>query len=61
MRTIYFRAPNGRIEHITRDSQLTLCGLSARIGSRFTNADRGPDKKIRPTCTECLAVWRSAR
>jgi hypothetical protein len=51
--TTYFRAPGSRTEHITRDGTTTLCGISARYGARFTDADRGPDAKIRPLCHNC--------
>lgn len=53
---LYFRAPGSRIEHLTRDSVITLCGNNARPGARYSDADRGPDAKIRPLCTKCRAA-----
>lgn len=56
MATTYFRGYRGRVEHITTDLKMTLCGLSARPGARYTDAERGGDKTIRPTCPTCRAV-----
>ena len=58
MTTTYFRVNRGRIEHITRDGQTTLCGIDARHGARFTDAERGPDAKIRPLCPRCRLAAR---
>lgn len=51
--TQFFRAPGSRIEHLTRDGRITLCGLSARLGARYTASDVRQDHKIRPMCTAC--------
>lgn len=51
--TIFFRAPGSRIEHFTRDRQVTLCGKDARFGARFSASERGQDAKLRPLCTKC--------
>ena len=52
----YFRAPGSRIEHVTVDSVVTLCGIGARIGARYTDAERGGDAKLRPLCGKCRAA-----
>jgi hypothetical protein len=52
----YFRAPGSRIEHATVDSLVTLCGIDARIGARYTDAERGMDAKLRPLCSKCRAA-----
>lgn len=54
--TLYFRAPGSRIEHLTRDSQVTLCGKNARAGARYTPADNRVDSKLRPLCKKCEAA-----
>jgi hypothetical protein len=53
MSTTYFRAPGGRIEHITADSITTVCGIPAVVGAHFTDKDRGPNAKVRPLCAAC--------
>lgn len=54
--TTYFRAPGARVEHITVDRQVTLCGKGARAGARYTDAERGMDAKVRPLCPACRAA-----
>ena len=54
--TTYFRSPGARTEHITADGTVTLCGADARFGARFTDADRGPDARVRPLCASCRAA-----
>ena len=56
MPLLYFRTHGSRIEHLTRDSVITLCGTSARPGARYSDSDRGPDAKIRPLCGKCRAA-----
>ena len=54
---LYFRSPGSRIEHLTRDSVVTLCGIGARAGARYSDADRGRvDSKVRPLCGKCRAA-----
>ena len=53
----YFRAPGSRTEHLTADNTVTLCGIGARAGARYTDADRGRvDAKLRPLCGKCRAA-----
>lgn len=54
----FFRAPGSRIEHLTTDSIITLCGKDAKLGARWTAAERGQDAKIRPLCTKCREMCR---
>lgn len=54
--TTYFRAPGSRTEHLTRDATVTLCGIGARAGARYTDAERGGDAKLRPLCGNCRAA-----
>lgn len=52
--TTFFRAPGARIEHLLVEGTLmTRCGRDARLGARFTAAERGQDAKLRPLCTRC--------
>ena len=51
-----FRAPGGRIEHVTRDGIATLCGRDARVGARYTHADNRVDSIVRPLCARCRAA-----
>lgn len=50
-RLLLFRAPNGRTEHFTADSVVTLCGYDATVGACYSAAD--VDHKIRPLCEGC--------
>lgn len=51
-----FRTPNGRIEHVTADSVVTLCGRDARRGARYTHTDNRVDSIVRPLCARCRAA-----
>lgn len=53
-----FRAFNARNEHLTLDSAVTLCGISARQGARYSDSERGMDSKLRPRCGKCDAALR---
>ena len=50
-----FRAPNTRIEHLTADDIVTLCGINARFGARYGGPGdpRSVDIKLRPLCGKC--------
>jgi hypothetical protein len=52
-RLLFFRAPNGRTEHFTADKVVTLCGVDATCGARYSAADVRVDHKIRPLCEGC--------
>jgi hypothetical protein len=55
-RLYMFRAPGGRMEHVTRDRIYTLCGEDARYGARYTHADNRADTVVRPMCKWCRAA-----
>lgn len=54
----YFRAAGSRIEHLTADDTVTLCGKGARAGARYggPNDPAGQDIKLRPLCAKCRAA-----
>lgn len=53
---LMFRAPGARIEHVTRDRIVTLCGVDARYGAKYTHADNRADSVVRPLCRWCRAA-----
>lgn len=53
-----FRAPGSRIEHLTADDTVTLCGIGARAGARYGGPGDPPgtDIKLRPLCGKCRSA-----
>ncbi len=52
----YARGHGGRLEHLTADNAVTLCGRDARLMARFFGSERGQDAAVRPTCDACKAA-----